>query len=348
MPFERKPPGQKWRFSLDKVDTISGICLSRKNIVDTLHFFAIISYVIFSIILHSVRRVESWAGFLPSALRMNKLNNKIKILVLTVVCMATAMAGARLAKANLAFGTGYYTNLCGSGTAADRYACEAACNTATATCGSNSGGVVRYVCSGKWDQCLESEEWGNSKQVGQAACGKTVQLSVYDKKCRMEDGSWDPTCKLRGYMVWYSGDCWGNNTPAPTLTVNTPIASNAASPTLTSTPRAATPTPTIKPTVVPPTQTPSPTPTTAPKIVCDKVCKSNTDCGAGFTCFNGVCRNPSCTDDKTCFCNIQGAATGSGKSASPETGISAWWGVAGMIMLGGMGWKMRRWAEKIW
>src|SRR5690606_40062787 len=43
-----------------------------------------------------------------------------------------------------------------------------------------------------------------------------VCSSDLDKQCRRSDGSWDDSCKLLDYMVWYSGDCKQNTPPKTT------------------------------------------------------------------------------------------------------------------------------------
>jgi hypothetical protein len=44
MPFERKPPGQIWRFSLDTGDSITAPTLSRKKFADKWQLFKNFSY----------------------------------------------------------------------------------------------------------------------------------------------------------------------------------------------------------------------------------------------------------------------------------------------------------------
>jgi cell division septation protein DedD len=189
--------------------------------------------------------------------------------------LAALFTAAGVARANTTFGTGYYTNLCGSGTAATSYSCDPGCDLSSGFCSSNNGGVVRWVCSGKWDQCIEAEsQWGNNQDVTGVNCNKTVQISLFDKKCRREDGSWDTSCQLKGYMVWYSGECSANFTPMPTKQVNAnePISSTPTrTPALSPTASAAiqptnTPTPTIQATRTP-TPTPNPNPSITPAAV---------------------------------------------------------------------------------
>lgn len=237
------------------------------------------------------------------------------------------------ARAALSFGGGVYTNLCGTGTQATAYRCTADCNPETGTCTAENEGAVRYVCLGNWNQCLENESgWGNGVSLGNPGCGNTVQLSVYDKKCRKEDGSWDFSCKLLGYMVWYSGACRTGVTPLPTVSVavskfSSPTPSLALSP---------------KPTLI----------SSQPQSKCDSLCQINSDCSQGLTCIDGVCRNKDCPADKTCFCQGEGqvkaSATASGKLQSPETGFSAWIWVLGAVVLGWAGYKIIRLGRVLW
>lgn len=103
-------------------------------------------------------------------------------------------------------------------------------------------------------------------------------------------------------------------TPAPaacslsfTLTVSTPTPTSTPSGTPTSTP----------------TGTPSPTPTGTPgpsatPNSCGGTCGSNFNCGPSLVCYNGFCRNPSCTSSANCVCGTS-AATPAPPSL-PESG----------------------------
>jgi hypothetical protein len=252
-------------------------------------------------------------------------------------------------EASLSFGSGYYTNLCDSGTTANYYTCDPGCNPNTGSCQSGNSGVVKWMCSGKWDQCLSSESgWDNYEDFSGVACGTTVQLSLFDKKCRRDDGSWDNSCKLLGYMVWYSGDCTPGfvKNPIPTRTVTPTVKALAVvEPTVK---------PTVKPTVEPTVAskfglrtTSTPIPTRAPgQSLCGKVCQTSADCQAGFVCNpSGMCRNPACVDDAGCFC---GQVAGAISSQSPNTGESSWWGAVGLLIVGIGGLQMRKLAKKVW
>lgn len=46
------------------------------------------------------------------------------------------------------------------------------------------------------------------------------------------------------------------------------------------------------------------TPTPTPVASCSKTCVTSSDCSNNLTCSNGMCRNPSCTNDADCTCNV--------------------------------------------
>ena len=277
--------------------------------------------------------------------------------VIAFVLMGLVTAGVLVGKVNAAlqYGTGYYVNLCGGGTTANTYSCNSGCNPSTGECKSDNEGVVKYICTGKWDQCLESESyWSNQNQVTTLSCGKTVQLSLFDKKCRREDGSWDQSCKLLGYMVWYSGDCWngGSTYPTPIKSTTSPTVRPSMTPTPSPT-RIPTPTNPFTPTVSPTSKlgaliSTAPSPTLADGgvtiRVCGQRCTEDKFCGAGFVCSSGVCRNAACTADKTCFCGA--GATASGQK-SPQTGGEVLWiGIAGLVL--GSGIVFKSLSKRVW
>jgi hypothetical protein len=110
------------------------------------------------------------------------------------------------------------------------------------------------------------------------------------------------------------------------------------------------PTATPKPTVTPKISL-SPTPTTQPVAVgmCGVNCRLASECKIGFACVQGVCRNPVCPADKSCFCKENSVATVAAISTeTPETGLETWLGMAGMLGLGFTGMKLRRLSKKIW
>jgi hypothetical protein len=250
--------------------------------------------------------------------------------------------------AALTYGNGYYTNLCDSGTVATYYNCDPGCDPNTGSCRGENQGVVKWVCGGRWNQCLESEsQWSDFEQVGSTGCGYTVQLSKFDKKCRREDGTWDSNCTLLGYMVWYSGDCRPGIQTSP---MPTSLPTVRPSPTIV-------PTSTQAPSPTPgennkanPTKTPTPSPSPKPaEKICGMKCAQATDCRAGFSCASGLCRNPACPEDKSCFCRGEVMATASAVTEkSPDTGWEVWAGMAGMVALGWTGIRLRRQARKLW
>src|SRR5690606_18641922 len=96
--------------------------------------------------------------------------------------------------------------------------CNAGCNTNTGSCAVSNEGVVKYTCTGNQAECRSNESaFANSQSLAGASCGQTIQIDVFNKKCRDASGNW--TCSqadLKDYIVWYSGDC-----PAPQPPVNT-------------------------------------------------------------------------------------------------------------------------------
>lgn len=71
----------------------------------------------------------------------------------------------------------------------------------------------------------------------------------------------------------------------------------------------------VAPTATPsgsPTASPSGTPTASPTgspgpsatpNACNGTCGSNSNCQSNYVCYQGFCRNPSCTTDADCICN---------------------------------------------
>jgi len=132
----------------------------------------------------------------------------------------------QVVEAALNYGSGYYTNLCGSGTAAGFYSCPGNCNPSTGECSGNY--VVKWTCDGKTVDCRQNESnWTNYQKVDSPhpGCGKTVQIDVFKKNCR-EGGPYTWSCNdipcgqagsdCIGYMTWYSGDCPPSPSPTPT------------------------------------------------------------------------------------------------------------------------------------
>jgi hypothetical protein len=278
------------------------------------------------------------------------MKNLIKILMGMLILIGAGFGTATTVKAAMTFGSGVYTNLCDSGTKATYYSCNLGCNSATGVCQSNNNGAVKYVCLGKWDQCLESESgWSSREEIGNPGCGRTVQLSLFDKKCRNDDGSWDQTCNLLGYMVWYGGDCRSNvqpiilpsATPTP-VTTSKPLTNPTAKPTI-----KLIPTPTAISKFV------FPTPTVATSggaisvvAVCGRSCVMVSECQAGFSCVAGKCVNSACPSDASCFCGSGSKLTTTNKL--PDTGVDLRVAVLILVGVAGVGLVLRKTAKYVW
>ena len=109
----------------------------------------------------------------------------------------------------LSFGNGTYTNLCGTGFSATSDTCNRGCNTGSGSCSSSGSNVVKWTCDGRQTACQNSESsFSTTQSLSGVACGKTVQIDVFDATCRV-NGNW--VCgdrdHLQDYIVWYSGDC---------------------------------------------------------------------------------------------------------------------------------------------
>lgn len=266
-------------------------------------------------------------------------------LLLTLILVVGAGIWPEVSVAAIKYGSGYYTNLCGSGTQATAYTCDNRCSPTTGTCSATNDGAVRYVCRGNWNQCLENESgWTNGISLGDPGCDYTTQLSVYDHKCRNSDGSWDSTCRLLGYMVWYSGDCRPGVAGYTTGVPQSPTPTPTRAPTS----KFSSPTPSVK---VTPTVMVSPT-LSKTQPICNKTCTLNSDCATGFVCQNKTCRNKDCPSDNTCFCNLtatsSGKLGGNGTTVSPETGAPLWLMVLGILGLGYMGLKVLHVGKVLW
>lgn len=97
-------------------------------------------------------------------------------------------------------------------------------------------------------------------------------------------------------------------TPAPVAcTLSFTLAVETASPTPTATPSGTpTETPSGTPTATP---TGTPGPTSTPNA-CNGTCGSNFNCASDLVCYNGFCRNPSCTANANCLCSGTPGPTG--------------------------------------
>lgn len=71
------------------------------------------------------------------------------------------------------------------------------------------------------------------------------------------------------------------------------------------------------------TPTPTSTPTSSPGAPnsCNGTCGSNDNCQGSYLCYQGFCRNPSCTSDLSCNCDgvsTPGPSQAPGEPAQPE------------------------------
>lgn len=189
-----------------------------------------------------------------------------RISLLFLLFILFLILSVKNAYASISFGDGYYTNLYGNTVIDGKILADqhvgTFCSPSQGTCSGSA--LVRWVCDGLTTDCrnLPSETWGTRQSVNNPnpGCSKTVQIDVFDKKCRVGDAGWDcaaDNSDLKDYMVWYSGSC---ATPTPT---STPVPSRAPTATPTGPIPTTTPTPTQVPTGVP-TVTPTTTPTPIP------------------------------------------------------------------------------------
>jgi len=264
------------------------------------------------------------------------------------------MGGDKIKALN--YGNGFYTSLCGSGVGGQEYSCEADCDPQKGECRGVNSGVVRYECDGQLLQCSGKESgWSNWETLGrETVCGKTVQLTVYNKKCRQDNGNWDSGCQLSGYMTWYSGDCFTVRTVTPTFTASPSAGSR---PIVTVTPTVI---PTIAPSVIPtsalssvvtvtPVSTTFPVPTEPGTKECGGKCIRAAECVNGLTCFMGYCRNSVCRSDVSCMC-LGESSTESAAVAdeSPQTGTALYIVGALMMTLTILGWVLRSKSRELW
>jgi hypothetical protein len=135
-------------------------------------------------------------------------------ILLTLLLALTLFAPK--AYAAVSFGSGVYTNICGSGTDASRNLCNQGCNISTGMCSGKGNTVVKFVCDGKLAECRSGEQpFASSYSLANSSCGKTVQIDVFTKNCRTS-GGWDCGANdMVDYFSWYSGDC-ANPTATPT------------------------------------------------------------------------------------------------------------------------------------
>lgn len=151
---------------------------------------------------------------------MKRLLTILFLLILSPVC-------TRVHAAPLQFANGYYTNLCGTGTAATANTCNKGCDPATGSCTSTEKPfVIKWTCNGNMQDCRMNESgFASTQSVGNTLCGQTVKIDVYNRNCRTYFGWICNEANLQDSMTWYSGDC-----AAPPATT-TPTASASNSPT---------------------------------------------------------------------------------------------------------------------
>ncbi len=77
--------------------------------------------------------------------------------------------------------------------------------------------VVTYKCDGRVPDCRSNESgWSqNGTATANPGCGQSVQVDVFPKKCRLNDGSWDDSCQPLDFVTVYGGAC---QNPGPTPT----------------------------------------------------------------------------------------------------------------------------------
>jgi len=120
-------------------------------------------------------------------------------------------------------------------------------------------------------------------------------------------------------------------TPTPNcsmaFSLSTPIVTPTPTPTITASPTS-TPTPT-------PTLSPTPVPSSTPNS-CNGTCGSNANCQSGLICYNGFCRNSSCTESGNCVCATSVVTPlPTATPALPASGTN-WPSVIGMGVGGGV------------
>jgi hypothetical protein len=103
--------------------------------------------------------------------------------------------------------------------------------------------------------------------------------------------------------------CPGGDVPASSCSLSFTLTAETPSPS---------PSPTGSPTV-----SPTPTPTSPPAATpnsCNGTCGSNFNCQSNLVCYQGFCRNPSCTSETDCTCSTAVAPTPA--PSLPESGTN--------------------------
>ncbi len=178
------------------------------------------------------------------------MNRLYRVIVLSLVFILSAMSiSAHEVNAE-------WTNVCGSGYAADWTGRDGqcfGCDQGSMSCSGNY--VYKFVCFGRTTEC------GGGGDTPFASYGPTSFQSISGEQCnttiQIDVFAGDNYQDIQDYMVWYTGPC-PTQPPDPT---STPVPT--ATPVPTSTP---VPTNTPAPTSTPvPTNTPIPTATTTPQ-----------------------------------------------------------------------------------
>ena len=158
------------------------------------------------------------------------MNRIFRFFTIAFIFIALAHIFSPPASAVIQYQSGYYTNLCGSGTrdAATADLCNKGCSPGAGQCTADQPYVVKWTCDGNQIECRGNEtEFTTSQSVAGTGCGKTVQLDVFKRKCRNFLGWVCDQNDLLDFMVWYSGDC--PNTPITPSPTNTPTPISATS-----------------------------------------------------------------------------------------------------------------------
>lgn len=138
--------------------------------------------------------------------------------MLAVILILLSLFVATPVEAVVNYGSGYYTNLCGTGTrdGATADLCNKGCTAGSGQCTSDKPYVVKWTCDGNLIECRANQsDYTKSQNISGTSCGKTVQMDVFNRKCTTALGWMCDSNDLLDFMVWYSGDC-PNTTTTPT------------------------------------------------------------------------------------------------------------------------------------
>ncbi|MBW7953186.1 MAG: hypothetical protein QY330_01860 [Candidatus Dojkabacteria bacterium] len=149
---------------------------------------------------------------------------KIRFIALIIVSIFFFLYQTEDVEAAISYNGGWYTNLCGTGSAATAYSCPASCNPNSGSC--SGTWVVKFTCGGSVTECRSNESDGSTFHSFDALNNQTQQIDVFDRNCRPNGRGNAPwACgpeALRGYMVWYhpsrcTNSCTNSNPTAPSL-----------------------------------------------------------------------------------------------------------------------------------